>query len=384
MAQGNNLGASMGQQPNHMANPAASSHEHPIAAAKSRPAPASIFEALVPALIQRGHSLQALCFFFALTVELFLDSIERCGLPTPSDRPYRTYCRAGAWTPEQIQQLMICWPTGAYATVIAQRIGRSAGSVRYKAKWLGLPARPRSSLRREISEASLLPLIPSAAVAAIENDPADIECAAAVASPPPSDPDPVEEAAQRSADAAAQVLIEQHEADVAIAAVAFPAQEAADTVLSLAAETAEASEAAEIRPVPASVPAAPAKQKRRKIEYTREQDKTLGELWLRLVASKSIGAEIGLDEQTVMCRAYVLGLPGRHFSRGNLKMDCDLNEPHVEPFRSQGWKFASCMTAGTPIWRTANGPRISRAAKKTKEYQDKVASVDEAECSADD
>ena len=353
---------------------------NPAVISQQQTAEASIFAALVPAIIGRGHGLRDLCFFFAMQAELLLDAIVRCGLPTPPDRPYRTYCRAGAWTPEQIRQLMICWPTGAYATVIAQRIGRSAGSVRYKAKWLGLPARPRSSLRREISEASLLPLMPAAAISNIERDPADTECATMPAAAP-NDPGPTtEEAAQRPADAAAP-------APVAIQAVeTVPVSEPGEMAHSRAIETtAETSEPAEIRPAPASVPAAPAKPKRRKIARSREQDKLLGDLWLRGVSSNAISSELGLDDfRLVEWRAYVLELPGRHFIRGRLRMSCDLNEPHIEPFRSQKWKFASCMVNGTPMWQTANGPRISKAAKQTKVYQDKVGSVDEAESPIDD
>jgi len=65
-------------------------------------------------------------------------------------------------------------------------------------------------------------------------------------------------------------------------------------------------------------------------------------------------------------------------------MSCDLNEPYIDPFRSQGWKFSTCMMGGKPMWQTANGPRISKATKKTKAYQDKVGSLDEAGCSVDD
>lgn len=38
------------------------------------------------------------------------------------------------------------WDTNLYATSIGEKIGRSAASVRYKAKWLGLAARDRSKL----------------------------------------------------------------------------------------------------------------------------------------------------------------------------------------------------------------------------------------------
>jgi len=350
---------------------------------QQQPPAASTFAALVPAIIGRGHGLRALCFFFAISAELLLDTIVRCGLPTPPDRPYRIYCRASAWTPDQIQQLMTFWPTGAYATVIAERIGRSPTSVRYKAKWLGLPARPRSSLRREISEASLLRLMPAAAIgpiSTIEHELADT----AVAAPSPTPDDPAPATAETACSNCASGPVPCSMApDLALepadiqAVESFPASVPHDTAQGLAVNTA-GSETADIRPSPASV-----RQKKRGrcvIQHTEESDRLIGDHWLRGVDLEITARMLGLTKRQIECRGGYLGLAGRHFIRGRLKKSFDPNEPHIEPFRSQRWFFWRCLESGRPMWTWANGPRISSATKKTKTYQNKVNSIDEAGC----
>ena len=384
---------------------------------QQQPPAASTFAALVPAIIGRGHGLRALCFFFAISAELLLDTIVRCGLPTPPDRPYRIYCRASAWTPDQIQQLMTFWPTGAYATVIAERIGRSPTSVRYKAKWLGLPARPRSSLRREISEASLLRLMPAAAIgpiSTIEHELADTAVAApsptpddpapaiaetacclaepldiqpvesAVAAPSPTPDDPAPATAETACSNCASGPVPCSMApDLALepadiqAVESFPASVPHDTAQGLAVNTA-GSETADIRPSPASV--RQEKRGRCVIQHTEESDRLIGDHWLRGVDLEITARMLGLTKRQIECRGGYLGLSGRHFIRGRLKKSFDPNEPHIEPFRSQRWFFWRCLESGRPMWTWANGPRISSATKKTKTYQNKVNSIDEAGC----
>ena len=127
---------------------------------KAASAQTTLFDLFARVLVARGHGLSALSFFFATTIERVLSEAIRLGLPTPHNRPLRVNRRPDAWTPEQIQQLMLLWPTNLYASCIAERIGRSAGSVRYKAKWLGLPARARGDLRRTIAGDGQLPSVP--------------------------------------------------------------------------------------------------------------------------------------------------------------------------------------------------------------------------------
>ena len=47
-----------------------------------------------------------------------------------------------------MQMLLLLWPTNLFTTCIGERLGRSPGSIRYKAKSLGLPTRDRAVLTR--------------------------------------------------------------------------------------------------------------------------------------------------------------------------------------------------------------------------------------------
>lgn len=113
-------------------------------------------------MIVAGHGLSAICFLFGVTPDWLLGQVVALGLPTPLDRPLRKTAGRNPWTPEQVQQLVQLWPTNLFATCIAQRIGRTSASVRYKAKWLGLANRKRASLARTAPEQLLLPLLPPA------------------------------------------------------------------------------------------------------------------------------------------------------------------------------------------------------------------------------
>ena len=119
----------------------------------------SIFDLFARVLVSKGHSIEALCFFFSVSADRLLSAIVRLDLPTPPTQPFRISRRTDAWTAEQIQQLMMLWPTNLYASVIAERIGRTPASVRYKAKWLGLPTRKRSDLCRDVCATAIHALV---------------------------------------------------------------------------------------------------------------------------------------------------------------------------------------------------------------------------------
>lgn len=61
-----------------------------------------------------------------LSLEYLLAQVVALGLPTPADKPLRKAGGRNPWTPAQVQQLIVLWPTNIYATAIADRIGRSA------------------------------------------------------------------------------------------------------------------------------------------------------------------------------------------------------------------------------------------------------------------
>ena len=132
----------------------------PHARAAPEPDPSTAFETFAAALIAKGHGLAALSHIFSVASDRILAEIVRLGLPTPHDQPFRASGRANAWTAGQMQQLVLLWSSGLFATCIGGRVGRSASSIRYKARWLGLPVRVRSTLRRvDVSVAIDIPLV---------------------------------------------------------------------------------------------------------------------------------------------------------------------------------------------------------------------------------
>ncbi len=116
-------------------------------------APNPTYMFVLPALIAARHGAATIAFCLGVSIEWVLEQAIALDLPSPSGRSMRRPGGKNPWTAEQIQQLILLWPTNLYATCIGESVGRSAASVRYKAKWLGLPARDRAKLTRSLPDA---------------------------------------------------------------------------------------------------------------------------------------------------------------------------------------------------------------------------------------
>lgn len=128
--------------------------------AKHRPdGPLSACEILLPSLVAHGFCVPALCELLFLEENELRSMLARHGLAATGTRVLRKSTAPGAWTLLQMQWLLVFWSTNLFATCIAERLGRSAGSVRYKARALGLPVRDRAALTRTAPESmpALLP-----------------------------------------------------------------------------------------------------------------------------------------------------------------------------------------------------------------------------------
>jgi hypothetical protein len=101
---------------------------------------------LLGQMLGRGHGVEALCFFLALTRDALLDLIVQFDLPTPHDRPLRRSGSSRAWTQADFETLLTGWLGNWSAACIGDRLGRSRGSVWYQARRLGLPKRDRKAL----------------------------------------------------------------------------------------------------------------------------------------------------------------------------------------------------------------------------------------------
>ena len=125
----------------------------------SNPSTASPYDRPLVALVAAGHGLATMAFCFGVDPTWVLARVAALGLMTPHTRPMRRPGGKNPWTSEQSQQLILLWSTNLYATRIAEQIGRTPASVRYKAKWLGLASRDRSTLVRVV-QPGVVPLFP--------------------------------------------------------------------------------------------------------------------------------------------------------------------------------------------------------------------------------
>lgn len=119
----------------------------------------SACEVLLPSLVASGFTVPALCELLSLAEEELRTMLDIRALPATGARGLRKSTTSGAWTVIQMQYLLVLWTTNLFATGIAAYIGRSAGSVRYKAKALGLPRRDRMALIGKVPRL-LPPLLP--------------------------------------------------------------------------------------------------------------------------------------------------------------------------------------------------------------------------------
>ena len=94
-------------------------------------------------MVEKGHTPDAIASFLGmLTIDL-VSRLYRLDLHIPHNGSVRRKVRKNnarsAWQLAEIRQLIELREQNVSSVVIADKLGRSVGSVRYKARWLGLP-----------------------------------------------------------------------------------------------------------------------------------------------------------------------------------------------------------------------------------------------------
>ena len=118
-----------------------------LPAAKTMPVVHTSRDRSIISMKDKGHTPDAIASFLGmLTVDL-IARLYRLDLHIPHSgsvsRKVRKNNARNAWQLAEIRQLIELREQNASTTLIADKLGRSAGSVRYKARWLGLPNLPR-------------------------------------------------------------------------------------------------------------------------------------------------------------------------------------------------------------------------------------------------
>ena len=105
------------------------------------------FDDVLRSMVTAGQGIEALCILLGLTRSLLDDHLARLGLRTPHDRPWRKPGARG-WSIADTIRLIAWRVAGVHPQIIGERLGRSAGAVRSKARRLGLPAPARKLLHK--------------------------------------------------------------------------------------------------------------------------------------------------------------------------------------------------------------------------------------------
>jgi hypothetical protein len=123
------------------------------------------YRLLLGGMLAQGHGIEALCLFLTLTRDALFELLVEVGLPTPHDRPLRRSGGVRAWKDVDFPILLKGWLDNWSAACIGHHLGRSRGSIWYKARRLGLPTRERRLLHWS-ERAAAAPLVaPSPATA---------------------------------------------------------------------------------------------------------------------------------------------------------------------------------------------------------------------------
>jgi hypothetical protein len=109
-------------------------------------------------MVEKGHGIEALCLFLELLEVDLLARVVALNLYTPHNGAVRrTSGIRNAWQVGEIRQLIAFWELGLSSQCLSAKLGRSQWSIRAKARWLGLPRRPRGSIIHEYAEVPVKP-----------------------------------------------------------------------------------------------------------------------------------------------------------------------------------------------------------------------------------
>lgn len=125
----------------------------------SRTAPRTgVQDSTLIGMVAKGHGIGALCLFLDILQVDLLARVVALDLYTPHSGAVRRTNRVrNAWQVGEVRQLIKLWELNLSCHYVSAKLGRSPGSVRSKARWLGLPRRPRSSIISDYAETPTKP-----------------------------------------------------------------------------------------------------------------------------------------------------------------------------------------------------------------------------------
>ncbi len=113
-----------------------------------------VWDSTLTGMVAKGHGIEALCLFLDVLEVDLLSRVVALNLYTPHNGAVRRTNRVrNAWQIGEIRQLIGLWELNLSPQYISTKLGRSPGAIRAKARWLGLPRRPRGSIISDYADA---------------------------------------------------------------------------------------------------------------------------------------------------------------------------------------------------------------------------------------
>ena len=331
------------------------------------------FDRVLCGMVRVGLVQEAICRFLLLTIETLSFHLVRLDLPTPSERAMRKPSGERPWTDDEVRLLIKLWAANLCTAAIGETLGRSAGSVRSKARRLGLYRRNPRDLVKTIAATErgdettaspapveagpeVVPESPPVRPAVSANTPISAVSVAAA----------VEAAAQISSEilvAPAGIIRTQIASVSGIPLTASEAASAADT------------DAREGRTPEQSAGKATKRPQPRRIDWTDELCEEVARRWFAYQHHRGIADDLGMSEAQVRSQANALGLPRRE--RKKIVPDYVEGRPYDTALERSMVK-RRCMLDRKVFWGSRNGPHTSPRAMKTKRYKALRSGLEEA------
>jgi hypothetical protein len=333
----------------------------------------STFDRVLRGMVRVGLVQEAICRFLLLTIDTLGFHLVRLDLPTPSERAMRKPSGERPWTDDEVRVLIELWTANLRTAAIGERLGRSAGSVRSKARRLGLFRRRRRDLIKTITttahrDETTAPLVPVESLAEVVPD--------APPGPPAPCPNtaisavPVTAITESAAPISSEIIVAPASSvgtqAAAVSGIVFAASEAAP-----AADTASR----EGRTPEPSAGKATKRPQRRRIDWTDALCEEVARRWFAYQHHRGIAEDLGMTEAQVRSQANALGLPRRE--RKKIVPDYVKGRPYDTTLEKSMVK-RRCMIDRRVFWGDRNGPHTSPRAMKTKRYRALRSGLEEA------
>ena len=317
----------------------------------------STFDRVLCGMVRVGLVQEAICRFLLLTTEALNYHLVRLDLPAPSGRPMRQPSGRLPWIDDQVGSLIELWTGNVRTAAIGETLGRSPGSVRSKARRMGLYRRSRRDLIKALAATE------HAADTSVPPTPVET----VLASIPDVSPGLPAPSPSTAISVVPVTAVEDCAARISSEIVVAPTDSIGTQIFAASGTVSVPSDLEPLARKPAkSAGSTKKRQPSRRIVWTDELSEEVARRWFAYQHHRGIAEDLGLTEGQVRSHATALSLPRRE--RKKIVPDYVEGRPYDRTLEDSMVK-RRCNFDHRLFWGTKNGPHTSPRATKTERYK---------------